>query len=141
LILQNFFKRKPQKNSEASQLSEEEATATVATEMVTPERLIGLWVWHEPKTRTNIVNVIFVHGLGGSARETWIHDHSKMFWPSLLHDDDRFANVRISTFGYNSDFSNIFAAKNVLGIPDFAKQLLDGLDLHYDKYSEVSNCC
>ena len=93
---------------------------------------------HEPTTGTKIVSIVFVHGLGGSAKETWTHYPSKIFWPTLLHEDDRFANVRISTFGYDADFKNIFAAKNVLGIPDFAKQLLDVLDLHYDEYGDVN---
>ena len=93
---------------------------------------------HEPKTETKIVNIVFVHGLGGAARETWTHQPSNTFWPSLLPEDDRFANARISTFGYDADFKNIFAAKNVLDISDFSKQLLDALDLHYDKYGDVN---
>ena len=86
----------------------------------------------------NIVTVIFVHELGGSATETWTHFPSKTFWLNLLHEDKRFVNVRISTFGYDANFKNIFAAKNVLGILDFAKQLLDVLDLHYNEYDDVS---
>ena len=34
--------------------------------------------------------------------------------------------------------ANIFAPTNALGIPDFAKQLLDSLDLRYEAYSDVS---
>ena len=113
-------------------------TATRATGTLLPKQLIGLRVLHEPKMGRNIVSMVFVHGLGGSARETWTHYPSEVFWPTLLHEDDRFANVRFSTFGYDADFNNIFGAKNVLGIPDFAKQLLDVLDLHYDKYGDVS---
>jgi hypothetical protein len=103
-----------------------------------PERPIGLHVLHESKTGTDIVSIVFVHGLGGSARETWTHYPSKTFWPALLHEDDRFNNVRISTFGYDADFNNIFAAKNILSIPDFAKQLLDCFDLHCDTYGDVN---
>jgi hypothetical protein len=84
------------------------------------------------------VNIIFVHGLGGSATKTWTHYPSNTFWPTLLHEDDGFANVRVSTFGYDANFGNIFAPKNTLDISDFAKQLLDSLDLHYEKYSDVS---
>ena len=87
---------------------------------------------------TTPVNVVFVHGLGGSARETWTHYPSNTFWPTLLHEDDGFANVRVSTFGYDAKFGNIFAPKNTLDISDFAKQLLDGLDLHYETYGDVS---
>jgi hypothetical protein len=103
-----------------------------------PEHLIGLHVVHEPRREQNTVNLIFVHGLGGSAKGTWTHS-SKTFWPTLLHDDDRFTNVRISIFGYKADFNNVFEPKNTLGITDFAKQLLDCLDLYYDKYGDVRN--
>ena len=89
-------------------------------------------------TNATTVNVVFVHGLGGSATETWTHCPSNTFWPTLLYEDDRFANTRISTFGYDANFRNIFAPKNTLDISDFAKQLLDALDLHYDKYGDVS---
>jgi hypothetical protein len=127
-------------NSEASKSSDsvrqEELAAIDVAPTLLREQLIGLQVLHEPNTATNIVSIIFVHGLGGSARETWTHHPSKVFWPSLLHEDDRFANVRISTFGYVADF-NIFDAKNVLGIQDFSKQLLDCLDLYYDKDDDV----
>lgn len=137
LILKNFFKRKPPTNSETSQSSDAIRRPAVPG-APSPGRLIGLHVLHESKTGTGIVNIVFVHGLGGSATETWTHEPSKIFWPTLLHEDDRFANIRISTFGYDADFNNVFAAKNVLGIPDFAKQLLDDLDLHYDKYGDVN---
>jgi hypothetical protein len=83
------------------------------------------------------VELIFVHGLGGSAKDTWTHAESKGFWPSWLHDDNRFDNVRISTFGYDANFKNVFAPQNALGITDFAKQLLDSLDVHFHKYGDV----
>ena len=139
LTLQRFLKRKPQKNSEVSQFTDSSAGgAAVVPEPVVPERLFGLRVLHEPKKGPNVVSLVFVHGLGGSAKETWTHNRFKTFWPNLLHEDDRFANVRISTFGYNADFSNIFAARSVLGIPEFAKQLLNFLDLYYEQYGDVS---
>lgn len=100
------------------------------------ERRFGLYVLHEPRTEENTVNFIFVHGLGGSMNETWTHS-SNTFWPTLLHNDERFTNSRISTFGYDANFTNIFMPKNALGIADFAKQLNVGLGLYYDKYGDV----
>jgi hypothetical protein len=119
-----------------------ELTSAGASTSSLPACPIGLRVLHEPNTETmnvNTVNIIFVHGLGGSARETWTHYPSKTFWPTLLHEDDRFANARISTFGYDANFTNIFAVMNALGITDFATQLLDALDLHYDQHGDVNN--
>jgi hypothetical protein len=112
-------------------------TASTSTSSGHP---IGLRVLHEPREVTNVttVNVVFVHGLGGSATETWTHYPSNTFWPTLLHENDGFANIRVLTFGYDANFRNIFALKNTLDISDFAKQLLDALDLHYDKYGDVS---
>lgn len=141
-ILAKIRKQKPPTNSKDSPSNDsmtgrgQPATGAIATSL--PERVIGLRVLHEPKIGSKIVSIVFVHGLGGSAIETWTHYPSKTFWPNLLFEDDRFANVQISTFGYDADFKNIFAAKNVLGIQDFAKQLLDGLDLHYEKFGDVS---
>jgi hypothetical protein len=105
----------------------------------TSEGRLGLRVLHEPHPgATTTVSIIFVHGLGGSARSTWENKASNKFWPTFLHEDDNLANARISTFGYDADFKNILAAKNVLGIADFAGQLLDSLDTHYGKYGNVS---
>jgi hypothetical protein len=103
----------------------------------TPQNLLGLKILHEPKDsnpNSKVVDIIFIHGLGGSSSDTWIHPSSKAFWPNFLHEEDRFANACILTFGYDSDLGNIFHANNVLDISAFTKQLLDHLDLHYEEY-------
>ena len=69
----------------------------------------------------------------------WTHYPSKTFWPTLLHEDKRFSNAQILSFGYDATYDIIFAPKNALGIPDFAKQFLDTFDLHYDEYHDVVN--
>lgn len=97
-----------------------------------PGRL-GLRVIHEPRINSNVVNLIFVHGLGGASIQTWTDPASNIFWPSLLYTDTNFLNLRIATFGYNADFKNVFAPGTALGIDDFAKQLLNYLDLHYNQ--------
>jgi hypothetical protein len=121
-----------------------DVSAEPATQKETPSsprRPLGLHVLHQPRTQGNTVNLVFVHGLGGDARGTWTHDSSGVFWPTLLYNDDRFENVRVSTFGYNANFGDIFATKSALDIPDFAKQLLDSLDLElYDRFGDVRDC-
>jgi hypothetical protein len=94
--------------------------------------LYGLRVLHEPREQQNIVNLVFVHGLGGSALGTWTHPQSKTCLLNLLYEDERFANLRIATFGYNADFKDVLMPSNALGITDFARQLLDGLDIFYN---------
>ena len=77
---------------------------------------------------------------------TWSHANgSWLSWlPTWLREEEGLDNVRISTFGYDADYRNVLAAKNGLGITEFAQQLLDGLDLFDDKYPDVyllsSNC-
>lgn len=83
------------------------------------------------------VDIIFVHGLGGSARETWTHRPSKQFWPLWLYRREKMNNVRLLTFGYDAEWQNLRGPKNVLGIRNFAHQLLDYLNLHYRKYGDV----
>jgi hypothetical protein len=92
-----------------------------------------------PSVNTTTVDLIYVHGLGGSAKETWTHAVSKGFWPDWLHEDSRFDNVRISTFGYDANFKNVLVPQNALGITDFAYQLLESLDLHFHKYNDVNS--
>lgn len=114
------------------------------------ERPFGLRVLHEPHVirsevgtssprvyESIVIELIFVHGLGGSRMGTWTHPGSNAFWPSWLHDDTQFSNVRISTFGYDSEFKNIRKPQNALGIADFANQLLNSLDVHVQKHGEV----
>jgi hypothetical protein len=85
------------------------------------------------------VNIIFVHGLGGSSKGTWTHTEPQTFWPEWLPAKNGLENVRIATFGYDANWSDITAPSNALGIADFAMQLLDTLDLHYTKYGDVGS--
>src|SRR5579859_3941401 len=82
-----------------------------------------LEVLYEPTiTPTVPVQIVFVHGLNGSKRETWTHSN-KQFWPAWLHDEKGLENVRILTFGYNSS-TNVLKPNTNLSIPSFANQLL-----------------
>ena len=117
------------------------STPTLSTSIPPIKGLFGLYVLHQPRIvvleETKAVDLVFVHGLGGSAKETWTHANTNGFWPSWLHEDTRFDYVRISTFGYNANFKNVLAPQNALGIADFAEQLLDSLDGHFHKYGNV----
>jgi hypothetical protein len=71
---------------------------------------------------TPIGDIIFVHGLGGSAKMTWCWNRDlNYFWPSWLASEGDLSSYRIFTFGYNSDFAG---ADTNLNIVDFAKDLL-----------------
>jgi len=73
------------------------------------------------------VDIIFVHGLGGNACETWTHKDTGSFWPEWLYDEQGFENVRCFTFEYSVDFATFLGAENVSGIAGFARQLLGEL--------------
>jgi len=108
---------------------------------------LGLHVVHEPDAAPSI-DLIFVHGLGGTCRKTWSRDRdTRLFWPQeWLPHEHGFQTVRILTFGYNAHFAAA-GRENVLNIGDFAKDLLFGMkyalnqsaeELHIGKVSDSS---
>ena len=68
------------------------------------------------------VDLIFVHGLGGSSRRTWSWNRdTDYFWPLWLPHDPGLSNTRIFTFGYSA---NLRGPSSTLNVIDFAKDLL-----------------
>lgn len=82
----------------------------------------------EPSPRAAIADLIFVHGLGSCSRGAWTYEPNDAFWPEWLAEEEGLTDVRISTFGYLSDWKEFYKATNTLGIDGFAKQLLFALD-------------
>jgi pimeloyl-ACP methyl ester carboxylesterase len=81
-----------------------------------PFGLMHVWFPDKPTA-----DIIFVHGLGGSALRTWSWERKPTnFWPAWLAEDETLRDCRILTFGYNSNFKG--DAHN-LDIIDFAKDL------------------
>jgi hypothetical protein len=75
-----------------------------------------------------LVDLIFVHGLGGTSRKTWSWQRDPQnFWPAWLGRDAELCKSRIFTFGYNADFSGQHTPLNIL---DFAKDLLFRMKTH-----------
>ncbi|KAI9774250.1 MAG: hypothetical protein M1839_001752 [Geoglossum umbratile] len=67
-------------------------------------------------------DIIFVHGLGGTAGKTWSWKRDlEYFWPVWLAEEEALSSYRIYTFGYNSNFKSAGTNLNIL---DFAKDLL-----------------
>lgn len=87
---------------------------------------LGLTVLHEPESSPS-VDIVFVHGLGGTSRQTWSKNRDlHLFWPlEWLPYEPELSSARIMTFGYNSQFSSVSQRKeSTLNISDFAKDLL-----------------
>ena len=83
--------------------------------------LLGLTTVHRPLTEA-VADIVFVHGLGGGSRKTWTkNENPALFWPKeWLPQDPEFRNVRIHTFGYDSNWDK----PSALGIREFATNLL-----------------
>ncbi|KAL8787664.1 MAG: hypothetical protein Q9213_002095 [Squamulea squamosa] len=82
--------------------------------------LLGLHLIHQG--RDAVCDIVFVHGLGGSAMKTWSWKRdTAQFWPAWLSDDHQLDKSRVFTFGYNSNFKG---GGTNLNITDFAKDLL-----------------
>lgn len=90
----------------------------------------GLTVLYTPESGYKL-DIIFVHGLGGTSRMTWSRGRNlNYFWPQVFlpKEPEICDNARISTFGYNS---SVFkgSGRTTISILDFAKGLL--FDLKY----------
>jgi hypothetical protein len=100
---------------------------------------IGLRTLVEPShdSSTSPLNIVFVHGLGGSAEGTWTDSQNNSFWPPWLTKLAGLGNARIMTFGYDSGWNEIWKPNNVLDVSDFAKQLANDLWCHYSDHGDV----
>lgn len=83
---------------------------------------LGLNLLHEPSEP--LIDFIFVHGLRGGSRKTWSKtDQIDHYWPKRwLPVDPKFRDVRIHSFGYNSDWAEMTSSN--LTIHDFGQALL-----------------
>jgi hypothetical protein len=93
-----------------------------------------------PESSTPSLNIIFVHGLGGSSDTTWTDPETNAFWPIWLSKVKGLENSRIMTFGYDSGWNKIWKANNVLDISDFAKQLVHDLWSYDFDNGDVTSC-
>ncbi|KAJ5553326.1 hypothetical protein N7494_002704 [Penicillium frequentans] len=91
---------------------------------------MGLNVVYSPGTGRK-VDIVFIHGLGGSSRWTWSkYKNPDLFWPlTFLPLESVLCQARILSFGYNANFLKSGNASTI--ILDFAKELL--FDLKFAK--------
>ena len=85
---------------------------------------LGLNTLYIPADIT-VADLVFVHGLGGGSRSTWTKNgEPSLFWPGeWLPNDPGFRDVRIHSFGYNSNWEK----ESSLNIHDFSKSLLESI--------------
>ncbi|KAH8801511.1 WD40-repeat-containing domain protein, partial [Xylogone sp. PMI_703] len=88
---------------------------------------LGLSLLYSPSEP--LIDFIFVHGLGGGSRKTWSKTNSVgHYWPQeWLPKDPAFKNVRVHTFGYDSNW--IRGNDNCLNIYHFGQSLLGEMSI------------
>lgn len=96
---------------------------------------LGLNVIHVPDT-PHTIDVIFVHGLGGTSKQTWSKNKDpSLFWPKeWLPFEPDISSARMLSFGYNAHFAA--PGRNILNISDFARELLFGMKFGTDEHSK-----
>jgi len=77
--------------------------------------------------------IVFVHGVGGDARSTWVASN-KAFWPDLIKNDPDFSNFDIYSIGYYSPLLGKASDINELANMVYQVELKDAL---LKRYSEV----
>lgn len=97
---------------------------------------LGLNIIYAPKTKHK-VDVVFIHGLGGTSRKTWSkNEDPELFWPlKFLPLDNDLSLTRILTFGYDANFRT--TGNLSTSVLDFAKGLL--FDLKYTKDEQMND--
>ena len=87
----------------------------------------GIKVLYSPSSA--VIDIVFVHGLTGSAYTTWLHEESGVHWPRDLIKND-ITDARIMTFGYDADVVNFWTHAAQDGISGYANDLLGSLAGH-----------
>jgi hypothetical protein len=100
----------------------ERSRASIGEDFV--EDSLGLEIIYEPET-TSLLDIIFIHGTGGSNHATWSKGRSPdKFWPQRwLPTEPGLRTARIFSFGYNESFGS--AEPNpITNLRQYAKELL-----------------
>jgi len=84
----------------------------------------GIKVVYNPPSAD--LDIVFVHGLTGSAFGTWFHKSTGVHWPRDLIKQDM-PNTRVMTFGYDVDVARWWQHTAQDGISGYANDLLGKL--------------
>ena len=103
------------------------------------ENPLGLNVIYEPTT-VPAVDIIFVHGLGGTSRNTWTKDKDPdLFWPEKwLPFEPEICEAPVLSFGNNAG-ARPMDSGTILNVTDFAKDLLFCMEYGKDEQKDELN--
>ncbi|TGJ81284.1 hypothetical protein E0Z10_g7485 [Xylaria hypoxylon] len=98
---------------------------------------LGLTVLYTPEKDQRMVDIVFIHGLGGTSLQTWCKNRElELLWPKLwLPKEGDLSVARILTFGYNANFSSK-KQQTASTINDFATDLLYSMKYGLDEGGE-----
>lgn len=99
---------------------------------------MGLTVLHAPESKCWTVDILFIHGLGGSSLRTWCKNRDLEFlWPKRwLPEEPDLSTARILTFGYNANYASK-KGRASLTIADFANDLLFRMKYNHDSNGKM----
>jgi hypothetical protein len=91
---------------------------------------LGLFVVYDPPDVERKVDIVFIHGLGGTNRASWSKNKDfNLFWPArFLPSEPAINQARILSFGYDASILKTRARPSA-SVLDFAKDLL--FDMKY----------
>ncbi|KAF5017592.1 hypothetical protein F66182_10456 [Fusarium sp. NRRL 66182] len=92
------------------------------------KRSLGLSLIYSPASPE--IDLIFIHGLGGDSRKTWSKSSADKshFWPKdWLPEDPAFSNVRIHSYGYESQY--LKGKEDCLNIHHIGKSFLGAMNI------------
>lgn len=90
-------------------------------------RDLGIHIVCEPAEPTKAaVDIVFVHGITGDSRATWLDSKSGTFWPETLLGND-ILDARIFSFGYDADVSSFWGHVSKNRLREHAQALLGDL--------------
>lgn len=95
-----------------------------AVDSIAENDSLGIKILYNPPYAN--LDVVFVHGLTGSAYSTWLHEGSGTHWPRDLIKDD-IKDARVMTFGYDADVVRFWHQTAQDGISGYANDLLGKL--------------
>jgi hypothetical protein len=136
----NESTRRPSDNALPSETQSVRAEApSVSTGQAGSRDPIGLHVLYDPEAGRK-VDIVFVHGLGGTSRMSWSKNRDlELFWPlKFLPFEPDICQGRIMTFGYNATILK-GGTRTSASVLDFAKDLLFELKYAKDKQREDLN--
>jgi hypothetical protein len=112
---------------------------SISTGQPGPRDPIGLHVLYNPEAGRK-VDIVFVHGLGGTSRMSWSKNKDlELFWPlKFLPLEPDICHGRIMTFGYNATILK-GGTRTSASVLDFAKDLLFELKYAKDEKMEDLN--